>query len=259
MRAFRRVRPALILSTLLLCRSSFAFDQNGLSEPTAAAPATLDKETVATAQKHYTAGVTFFKAKKYDKALIEFRATYEYTDDSDLLHNMSLCYENLGDYEQALKFERQFLDQKKDLTRQETDETRGRILRLSETLQGAKPAPSPAPATSSPALLLVSDSQQPSAPQATFRPSGAALGLMAGGGGLLLAGIGCSIGAYLTGQDLKQNGAYFADEFDALYSRGQTLDRAGIALEVVGGVSAAIGITLTIVEHRRSSMKRTER
>jgi tetratricopeptide (TPR) repeat protein len=237
---------ALIALALLYCRDSFAFDQNGLSEPVGGSAA-VDKEALAIAQKHYNDGKVLFNKRKFKEAMIEFRAAYEYIKSPDLLHNLSMCFEYLGDVAQAIDYEDQFFKQKgTELTPRERDETQGRLYRLR---QQANPTPTPTPTAT---VISPTPPANTTTPEPRFKPSPLALSLMAVGAGVLVIGGGCSIGALLTSQKISQGGTYSSSDYDSLFSRGQTLDRVGIAGEVIGGVTAAVGLTLTLVEYRRS-------
>lgn len=246
----RTLRLTLILLSLLYCRVSLAFDQAGLSEPHGSS-GTTDKAGMQAAEKHYLEGKAFFNKQKWREALIEFKAAYEFTKAPDMLHNMSLCEEGLGHIPEALEYEEQFFKlNEKDLQQQEKDQTQGRIARLR-----GQARPKVETGTGQPAIAPVS-SQPPEpltqVPGKRFRPSSLAIGLMAGGAGLVLVGAGCSIGALITSQKVSEGGTYSANDFDALQSRGRTLDRVGIVGETVGGVAVAVGLTVTIVEYVRA-------
>jgi hypothetical protein len=69
-----------------------------------------------------------------------------------------------------------------------------------------------------------------------------ALGLVAGGGALTAAGIGCLAGAWATGQQVGNADIY--GEASPLLDRGRALNATGIALTVVGG-AVVIGGAVT--------------
>ena len=71
-------------------------------------------------------------------------------------------------------------------------------------------------------------------------PAGA-LALIGIGGGMLIGGIGCGVGAVLTQQSLENGQPLYLREIDALTKRGQGLSLAGISLDVVGGVALVAG------------------
>lgn len=83
------------------------------------------------------------------------------------------------------------------------------------------------------------------------RPPIGALALIAGGAGVLLGGIGCGIGAMMTAKTINDGGTYYASDYQALVNRGQALNGAGIALDVVGGVALAAGTAWALVHRLR--------
>ena len=78
------------------------------------------------------------------------------------------------------------------------------------------------------------------APARRRTPAGA-LALIGVGGGVLLSGIGCGIGAVLTQQSLENGQPLYLREIDALTERGQRLSLAGLSLDVVGGAALVAG------------------
>lgn len=125
-----------------------------------------------------------------------------------------------------------------ELTEREADETQGRLVRLRAMLQGGASSALAAPART-----------QAAQPARRSRPPAGSIGLIAGGAGVLLGGIGCGIGALLTAKTISDGGTYNALDYQALVSRGQALNSAAIALDVVGGVALAAG-TIWSISHR---------
>ena len=96
----------------------------------------------------------------------------------------------------------------------------------------------------------------PSAPPSPLPPSKArkvppgAIGLLAGGGALALAGVGLLAGAWATGNQARADGTTYAD-WVALNDKGSALNTGGLVLSVVGGALAIGGAVLAIVPSRR--------
>ena len=182
------------------------------------APTTADMEADAAIQ-HFRLGVEFYRLGNYEAARVEFEAAYGLSKMSDLLHNLSLTAEKQGQIGEAIDFEERFLAGKRgELTADETDQARGRLLRLRDIQSGKAPHPvvgaSVAPATAPTA--------QPAPPVRAggWRPPGAAIGLMVGGGAALVAGIACGSVALSTGARLASGQAFTLREIDALKAQG---------------------------------------
>ena len=116
----------------------------GLAMPAAAqtlkeAPAVVNKQGAAA--QHFQLGVEFYRAGDYAAARVEFDAAYGLSGLPDLLHNLSLTAEKQGQIAAAIDYEGRFLAAKRgELTTAETDEARGRLLRLREAhAQGSPP------------------------------------------------------------------------------------------------------------------------
>ena len=59
---------------------------------------------------HFQAGASYFEAGDYEDALREFQRAYELSHRPELFYNLSLCYQHLGDLEQAALHLEHFLD-----------------------------------------------------------------------------------------------------------------------------------------------------
>lgn len=187
----------------------------------------------AAGRQHAELGMRFYGEGRYEAARIEFLAAYELTSHADLLHNLSLVAERQENWTDAIKYEEQFLEAPRaadqvPLSQREQDEAQGRLARLRRNL---KPAAQP---DASPRPIMAPRADRHAVPRG-------AIGLMAGGGVVLAIGLGCGAGALAARSALADPGGVFADEYDPIVSRGRALDRTGIALDVVGGLSVAIG------------------
>lgn len=110
----------------------------------ACAPARGD-ELRDQAKVHYDLGRSEFQAARYDRAMVEFRASYATAPIPDLLYNIGRCQEELGDRAGAAKSYRQYLAAKP--TAEERGELEGHIGELERSPAAAPvhPAPSAAP------------------------------------------------------------------------------------------------------------------
>lgn len=199
------------------------------AQPIKDAPTAAPKQDAAAA--HFRLGVDFYRAGDYAAARVEFEAAFGLSGQADLLHNLSLTAEKLGRYREAVDYEQRFLSTAAALTNDETDQARGRLLRLRDLDRRAGTAPEP--------------SRSPSKPQARheggWRPPQAAIGLLAGGGAALVAGFACGGAALATAAQLGDGTAYTLREIDGITGRGQALNAAAITLDAIGGLSVLGG------------------
>ena len=215
------------------------------------APAALSKQDAAA--QHFQLGVEFYRAGDYAAARVEFDAAYGLSGLPDLLHNLSLTAEKQGQIAAAIDYEERFLAAKRgELTTAETDEARGRLLRLREAqAQGSPPAvlaPAAAPnATTAPTMTAPRATAAGGAPGGRgWRPPAGALALLVGVGASLVAGLACGGAALATGAELGSGQAFTLREIDAMTRRGEALNTSAIALDIAGGVALTAGAAWTI-------------
>lgn len=182
-------------------------------------------EDLDLAEKHFNEGVRLFAEEKYELARIEFQASYDLCHRPDLLHNLSFVAERQNRLKDAIELEERFLAEMKKFPAQYTLEDQqkaeDRIARL----------------------------KQPVVTQ-RHRPPAAAIGLMAGGGGLLAIGIGCGIGALTTANAINSGMVSGADRQTAI-DRGRALNTSAIVFDVVGAGALAAGAIWAIVHRVR--------
>ena len=214
-------------------------------------PATLSAREAAA--RHVELGLRFYRAGEYGAARVEFEAAHGLSGDAELLHNLSWTAEKQGRIAAAIDFEERFLSVKgAELATAELDQARGRLVRLRE-LQ-AREAGSGAAAVAAPTTTAAAVAATGSAPGARgWRPPAGALGLLVGGGAALVAGLACGGAAIATGAQLRSGQAFTLREIEALSSRGEALNGAAIALDVVGGVALTAGGAWTLAAWLRHS------
>src|SRR5262249_18318117 len=119
-------------------------------------------------------------------ALRELRTAYELTHHPELLYNIALCYERLGEFDHAIESLRAYLAGSTDVS--ERTEAQERLTRLEGVLAQRsrleQPAPLPEPVAEPPVALPV-----PSAAPATPPPVAAISVLVGAGASLIAAGI----------------------------------------------------------------------
>lgn len=81
------------------------------------------------ARLHYESGASYYEAGEYEDALREFHRAYELSQRPQLFYNLSLCYQNLGDLEQAATFLERYLSEVESIENRANLEIRLRNLR----------------------------------------------------------------------------------------------------------------------------------
>lgn len=232
---------------VLICLLSYAAP-SGIALAQTKTPDQNALEIDSIASEHYKLAARFYNDGKYEAARVEFEAAYELTSHADLLHNLSMVAEKQERWADAIRLEEQFLSAPSlTLSQRERDEARGRLVRLRE-LSGT-----PVPTTST-RTGLASPGTEGSKRRAI---PGGAIGLLAGGGIVLGAGLACGAGALATRAALHDPMGVFADQYDELVRRGQAVDRAGIALDVIGVVALASETAWALVARQRAARPQT--
>ena len=97
------------------------------------------------ARTHFTAGEARFKAGDYKGAIREFRAADQLVPSALLTYNVALCYDKLGDANQAAALYRQYLDRRPDAPNRAQVQARIDALAGPAPLQPYPPRAAPAP------------------------------------------------------------------------------------------------------------------
>jgi hypothetical protein len=95
------------------------------------------------ARLHYESGASYYEAGEYEDALREFRRAHELSQRPQLFYNISLCYQNLGDLEQAASFLERYLQDVQTIENRANLEIRLRNLR--ERMERARESDVPDP------------------------------------------------------------------------------------------------------------------
>ncbi len=224
----------------MFCLSSGFYEcTDGPQKPT--------KPMIDAAERYFRDGVQFTEEGNYDAARLSFEAGYKLSGEPDFLHNLSWTAERQGQIADSISFAERYLAAKPDA--EDAGRTRNRIERmrsqLGQTAPSSQPAPVPAtPAQPVPATAPTLPQNAASDPTSPAKVSGrgkvppAAIGLLAGGGALNLAGIGGLAGVTF-------------DEWSRLGDQGRALNTAGLALAIGGGVALVGGDVWAIVSSVR--------
>ena len=224
---------------------------------------------IEVAQQHYQAGERFFRDGQFDAAIVEFEAAFKLSGEPDMVYNLSRTCEKAGKLKEAIEYAARYQSLVVGTEEEERARRRVEFLRGRYSIEQAQPKPPeqqpaksaemtppnptpPAQANQPPDPTQTAPSAPPSPPppsKARKVPSGA-IGLLAGGGALALAGVGLLAGAWATGNQARADGTTYAD-WVALNDNGSALNIGGIVLSVVGGALAVGGAVWAIVPSRK--------
>ena len=218
------------------------------------APQKPTKPMIDAAERHFHDGVKFTEEGNYEAAKICFESGYKLSGEPDFLHNLSWTAERQGQLADAVIYAERYLAAKPDADNAER--TRRRVELLRSRMAQAQPYPAqatPAPTQqSTPAPAAVQPQNATSAPASPTKPAPrgkvppAAIGLLAGGGALTLAGVGLLAGAWATGKQAQSPGVTY-DEWATLGDRGRALNTGGLSLAIVGGAVVVAGGVWAVV------------
>jgi tetratricopeptide (TPR) repeat protein len=215
-------------------------------------PARADERQEARA--HFDLGTRAFDLGAYDEAIHEYELAYRLLNDPALLYNIAQAYRLHGDAAHALHFYRIYLYRVADAANRAEVEAKieelSQLVKLKATTETMPPnsaiLPSPEPrAPPPPETAQVVVARHPP------RTKTIAGGVLAGVG---LALVGVAIGLHAaagTASSQLTSDSQALRPFDSqLYSRGQALDRAGIACDCIGAAAAVTGAVLLAVAGR---------
>ncbi len=214
-----------------------------------AAPAAAQNATQAdeeAAKAHFLAGSAYYEQANYADAVKEFNEAHRLSKRADLLYNISVCYERLGHWDDAIAALQQYLTERPNAADRAVIESR---IKNFETRRDAEKVEESTPPPS----------KVSNAPPPTFAPPKrrhVASYIVGGiGAGLLLAALGTGIEAQYTYSDLDSkctmrlcpNEQTLKDE----RSFGRALTISTDVLIGIGGAAFVTGVILFIVEARK--------
>jgi tetratricopeptide (TPR) repeat protein len=104
-------------------------------------------DAIARARPHFEAAQQYYEDGEFALALREFRRAHELTSEPELLYNIAVCYERLGDFEEAVASLERYLANEREVAERAAAEDRLRRLRASiaqrAELDGAAASPDP--------------------------------------------------------------------------------------------------------------------
>jgi tetratricopeptide (TPR) repeat protein len=243
------VKVALIATILAFAAAAEAQDAGkakaAAPQPQSAAtpPQAADPRAAAAAQ--YREGVAAFEAGKFAEALAAFTEAYNLSSETDLLYNLGVCSEKVGDREKAKAYYQLYLEEKPDA--KDAAEVKGRLAALGG-VKPATPTPTPAPAA---APIPAADAESTLAPTDGERPrnpnAGPAL-VMGLGALVVVTGALTGASAYKKYKDLESTCSP-----DCAAGKVDGVKGAAIAADVqfaVGGAAVVAGFLWWLLKTR---------
>ena len=225
------------------------------------------------AKGYYKLGVELYNRADYEEALVQFKKAFKYSGKAALLHNMARCYESLGRHEEAVAHYERYLEEGKPADAAMISARIGNLKRLIERkktpapkpapVSASQPTPAPAPATK-PAgsdTPKPPDKPTPAPAPSRSRPLRTTGWILVGVGaaslvaGIILGKSASDAASNLEDDNADKKGVEYADVMKDV-EHGQSMQNAQIATLVVGGVAAAAGAVLLILDARRASTDR---
>ncbi len=212
--------------------------------PSAAAqtPTQADEDA---AKAHFLAGQAYYEQANYADAVKEFSEAHRLSQRPDLLYNISVCYERLGRWDDAIASLQQYLTERPDAPDRQVIDSRIKSYQQRRDQEAAaRAAAAPPPVAPQPVV-------------ATPPPRRHVASWIVGGigAGLLVAALGTGVTAHLTYNDLvtKCGGTVCPGDQtlkdEASFGRALTISTD--VLIALGGATLATGVILFIVEARR--------
>jgi len=222
------------------------------------------------AKRYYKLGEELYNRANYDKALEQFKYSYDHSKKPELFYNMGRCEEALGDLKAAIGHYEEYARSKPP----DMERLRARIINLRQRLAKQQVNPTPLPkAPAKPATLetFPEDStafQKPSQrPQPHPAPEeGKALGRrgLAGwivaGAGVALLGTGAALGAVAMDKAAQVEEGYktskeYADLADT-EEAGKSMETGAIVCLSLGGAALATGAALLALHYLNKDTER---
>jgi Tfp pilus assembly protein PilF len=242
----RSVWLSLSLAGCLCSMASF-------TPQTASAQSSDDQQ----AHAHFQVAASYYEQANYESALREFLEAYRLSQRSQLFYNLSLCYQQLGDLENAVSYLDRYLAEVTDIENRASLETR--LANLRERLErqrAGQPTETTEP-TETPTETTETPTETTTEPVETTPPPPASGGDSLNVGAIAafsVAGVGLILGATFTGLAAAEDGRVAALPCAASRSCSASdvsgMQTDALIADIMWGVSlagAAVGLVLVIV------------
>jgi tetratricopeptide (TPR) repeat protein len=230
----------------VLTTAIFAYTAPAIAQTPPPASATGPTQADEDAAKaHFLAGSAYYEQANYTDAVKEFLEAHRLSRRPDLLYNISVCYERLGRWDDAISSLQQYLSERPDAPDRAVIESR-----IANYEQRRDQEPARMAAAAPPPVNVPPPVGEPR------RPHHVASWIVGGiGAGLLVAALGTGVTAHLTYKDLQTKcGGTTCPAGDQMLVDEKNFGRAlTIATDVllgVGGATLLTGVILFIVEAR---------
>jgi tetratricopeptide (TPR) repeat protein len=212
-----------------------------------ATPASAQGPTQAdedAAKAHFLAGSAYYEQANYSDAVKEFLEAHRLSKRPDLLYNISVCYERLGRWDDAIASLQQYLTERPEAPDRAVIESRIANYQQRRDQEAARAVATPPPVTAPPPTV----GPAPRRHVASWIVGGI-------GAGLLVAALGTGVTAHLTYNDLFAKCGGLVCGTDQTLRDEESFGRAlTISTDVLLGVGAATlatGIILFVIEARK--------
>jgi hypothetical protein len=194
---------------------------------TAALAAVMLTTAAATAQDdrgrlHFQAGASYYEAGEYENALREFTRAYELSQRPALFYNIAGCYQQLGDYANAVTYLERYLNEVSDIANRGNLETR--LAHLRERATATTTATTPDATSTTTDTTTTDTTTDPQVVPEAVDPEGGGEADVSGG-----EGSGLRIGGFV-GLGIGGAGVILATAFGvmALKERNSVADGCGM-------------------------------
>jgi Tfp pilus assembly protein PilF len=221
------------------------------------------------AHAHFEVAASYYEQANYESALREFLEAYRLSQRSQLFYNLSLCYQQLGDLDNAVSYLERYLAEVTEIENRASLETRLANLRERQARQHATGADPGAPEATPEDTTIHGESDEPDVTVTVTdtvdspgpAPSSGGDSLNVGAiAAFSVAGVGLILGATFTGLAAGEDGRVAALPCAASRTCAAS-DVSGmrtdaLVADIMWGVSlaaAAVGLVLVIVNPGASS------
>jgi tetratricopeptide (TPR) repeat protein len=216
------------------------------------------------AKRYYKLGETLYHRSEFEGALKQFKRSYDLSKKAALLFNIARCHESLGQHAEAVAAYEAYLESNP----RNTENVRMRIKNLRRLIEKNKQDEPPQPAPDEPKVTATQtptedvEREAPAAPTAAddrSRPLRLTGWILAGSGAALLV-TGTVMGVMARSKQSELEDANTAGEeyrdYKGTHDQGDALNKACIATLVVGGLAAAAGAVLVVLDWRANRERR---
>ncbi len=199
------------------------------------------------AKAHFLAGSSYYESANYSDAVKEFNEAYRLSKRPDLLYNIALGYERLGDFDNAISTLKRYLVEKLNAPDRNLIEARIKNLERLREERLRPPAPTPTPQPDKP----VAQESAPRSKRSLGTLGYAGIGTGAVGALLLLGSVGTGLTAKKKSDQLLRECPTRMNcdpRLQAVQTSGKRFAVATDAMIGIGAVALVAGVALIVVD-----------